>query len=157
MDAELLRPIEYKSDEIDSFLHELFISSRPDLAQISALGESVSKGIIDSQYKLSEAYIEKKDLESRYLIVYRDQYIGKLYIRKDADYDELVSIAILPKYRARGIGKKIIEGVLSESRANNKYLKLRVAWYNYEAKRLYERIGFKETLDYDVYCEMECK
>lgn len=157
MENEFLHKITHKTKEIEEFLFFLFLYSRPDLVDLINLKDELTQKIICDQYKLSEEYITKNDLKSRYLIVENNQFIGKLYLRHNEDCDELVSISILPEFRNLGIGKKIIEFVISNAKLSNKYVKLRVAWYNYPAKHLYEKIGFVETVDYSVYCEMECR
>lgn len=152
-----LHVLDYKTKEIEAFLYELFIYSRPDLTHLVQMDDKLSRSVLENQYMLSELYKDKKEVSSRYLIAYKDRYIGKIYMRHTSEIDELVSIAIMPEYRNRGIGRIVIDKFLDESRAKHKGLRLRVAWYNFQAKELYKRIGFKESVDYDVYCEMECR
>ena len=65
-----------------------------------------------------------------------------------------MDIALLPKYRGKGVGSEILNQLIKESNNSNKKLNIHVE-YNNPALKLYERLGFKKTDDTGVYFFME--
>lgn len=145
------RPITEKDESI---LYDIFLSSRPDLYQLVLTNDSFSTNLIKQQFELSQSYMNKDELSSRYLISYEDEVAGKVFLRHGDTVDEIASIALLPKYRNMGIGSYVIEKIINNATENKKKIKLQVAWYNDDAKRLYERLGFREIRNHGVYVDM---
>lgn len=145
------RPITEKDESI---LYDIFLSSRPDLYQLVLTNDSFSTNLIKQQFELSQSYMNKDELSSRYLISYEDEVAGKVFLRHGDTVDEIASIALLPKYRNMGIGSYVIEKIINNATENKKKIKLQVAWYNDDAKRLYKRLGFKEIRNHGVYVDM---
>ncbi|MDP4153195.1 MAG: ribosomal protein S18-alanine N-acetyltransferase [Bacillota bacterium] len=59
---------------------------------------------------------------------------------------EIMSVAVLPEYRGRGIATKLLNALISHARDSEieeMYLEVRSS--NENAKKLYEKFGFKET------------
>jgi ribosomal protein S18 acetylase RimI-like enzyme len=55
----------------------------------------------------------------------------------------LVKLYLLAKYRGMGLGSALLVQVLNYAQAQGKLVRLRVLRVNSDAKRLYERHGFK--------------
>lgn len=144
-----LRAIE-ESDKQDVF--EIFLNSRPDLLELISY-DNQNENVILSQFDLSQRYLDCRELDTRYVIVYENKTIGTLYLRINEKKIEVVSFAILPLFRNKGIGTYILNEII------NKYsdefeIRLNVAWYNNEALKLYLRLGFEEIEDLGVYKEL---
>lgn len=144
-----LRAIE-ESDKQDVF--EIFLNSRPDLLELISY-DNQNENVILSQFDLSQRYLDFRELDTRYVIVYENRTIGTLYLRINEKKIEVVSFAILPLFRNKGIGTYILNEII------NKYsdefeIRLNVAWYNNEALKLYLRLGFEEIEDLGVYKEL---
>lgn len=144
-----LRQIE-ESDKQDIF--EIFLNSRPDMLSLISYGNQ-NENVILSQFDLSQRYVDIRELDTRYIIVYENRTIGTLYLRINEKKIEVVSFAILPLFRNKGIGTYLLNEII------NKYsdefeIRLNVAWYNNEALKLYLRLGFEEIEDLGVYKEL---
>lgn len=144
-----LRQIE-ESDKQDIF--EIFLNSRPDMLSLISYGNQ-NENVILSQFDLSQRYVDIRELDTRYIIVYENKTIGTLYLRINEKKIEVVSFAILPLFRNKGIGTYLLNEII------NKYsdefeIRLNVAWYNNEALKLYLRLGFEEIEDLGVYKEL---
>lgn len=144
-----LRAIE-ESDKQDIF--EIFLNSRPDLLELISY-DNQNENVILSQFDLSQRYLDFRELDTRYVIVYENKTIGTLYLRINEKKIEVVSFAILPLFRNKGIGTYLLNEII------NKYsdefeIRLNVAWYNNEALKLYLRLGFEEIEDLGVYKEL---
>lgn len=141
-----------KSDE--EVLFSIFLTIRPDLMPLISIGNPKDNPIIKQQFDLSQSFKDEKELQSRFLILQGEQVVGHLFLRHNKEYDEVVSIGILPPFRNLGVGSYLIKKIKDEAMKNHRGLKLKVAWYNNDAKRLYERLGFREVGNKMVYSEM---
>lgn len=67
--------------------------------------------------------------------------IGYISVERREDCIFLAAIEIAPDYQSRGIGTKLIRGLLNEADGRNVPVELQVLKVN-TARRLYERLGF---------------
>ncbi len=68
---------------------------------------------------------------------------GYMGLSKIAGEGYVTNIAVLPKYRRRGIGKKILEYVIKNSESELEFISLEVRVSNDAAISLYENFGFE--------------
>jgi ribosomal protein S18 acetylase RimI-like enzyme len=66
----------------------------------------------------------------------------------------IIDIALLPAWRGRGIGGRLLRGLQEEAAAGSKPLTIHVERMN-PALRLYERLGFALREDKGVYLFLE--
>jgi tRNA threonylcarbamoyladenosine biosynthesis protein TsaB len=72
--------------------------------------------------------------------------VGYCLVRQAADEAEILSLAVHPQQRRRGLGKRlVIESKARATQAGAKMLHLEVAQSNRAARILYESHGFRET------------
>lgn len=79
---------------------------------------------------------------------------GRLWIDEWKDQIRLVDIALMPEYRAGGIGTRLLRDVLARGAAAGKPVTIHVEAYN-PALRLYERFGFAKVDTNGVYYLMK--
>jgi ribosomal protein S18 acetylase RimI-like enzyme len=79
---------------------------------------------------------------------------GRLWIDEWKDQIRLVDIALMPEYRAGGIGTRLLRDVLARGAAAGKPVTIHVEAYN-PALRLYERFGFEKVDTNGVYYLMK--
>lgn len=96
--------------------------------------------------------LHKKKDDKRYVISFADnpnEIIGRLRIQNiNYLHDNCeVGLDIIPKYRGKGYGVKSYEMILKFlfEHMNMNMVYLKVADFNPNAKKLYEKVGFKET------------
>ena len=96
--------------------------------------------------------LHKKKNDQRYVICFAEkteEIIGRLriqninWLHKNCE----IGLDILPEYRGKGFGKKSYEMVLEFlfNQYNMHMVYLKVADFNPNAKKLYEKVGFKKT------------
>lgn len=78
--------------------------------------------------------------------------IGRIITSKSNSI-HLIDISLLNAYRNKGIGTAVITGLLEEAAAAGLPVKLSVLEHN-QAKRLYERLGFKAIGGASPYISM---
>ncbi len=78
---------------------------------------------------------------------------GRLYVARWAEELRIVDIALLPRFRGRGVGTTLLRGLMDEADAAGKPLSIHVE-VNNPARSLYDRLGFEEAEDRGVYVLM---
>ncbi len=76
--------------------------------------------------------------------------IGRLYVARLESEIRLMDVALLPEFRGRGVGRALCETLLAEARREGCVVSLHVESDN-PAKRLYERLGFREVAEVTFY------
>ena len=79
---------------------------------------------------------------------------GRLYVARWSDEIRIIDIALLPEFRGRGIGTRLLCGLLDEAARARRRLSIHVEKHN-PALRLYARLGFAPVADEGVYLLME--
>lgn len=95
-------------------------------------------------------------LDSEDRIILEDaKPIGRLHVAREKGEVRLVDIAILPTYRGRGIGTKLLEELQDQAMRSGLPLCGSVAKSNLSAVRFYQRLGFVVTGDMETHLQME--
>ena len=79
---------------------------------------------------------------------------GRLYVARWSDEIRIIDIALLSEFRGRGIGTRLLRGLLDEAARARRRLSIHVEKNN-PALRLYTRLGFAPVADRGVYVLME--
>jgi GNAT superfamily N-acetyltransferase len=92
---------------------------------------------------------------AEYSVIEADgQPAGRLYVHRRSDETRIVDITVLPAFRNAGIGTTLLERLMAEARAGDKPLRIHVEQDN-PARRLYERLGFRQLDHAGLYILME--
>lgn len=99
-----------------------------------------------------QRYLFKQNfsLENGEIIVVEGKDAGFLDVREKERERVLISIRLLPEFQNKGVGTKVIQGLLAEARAKNKPVRLQVLKIN-PAQRLYKRLGFEVFDETDTH------
>jgi ribosomal protein S18 acetylase RimI-like enzyme len=121
--------------------------------------EEAKQAFLRMQGEAQDADYRRKWPDARYLVVEVDgEPVGRLYRRDIVDEDppelRLMDIALLPQWRNRGIGSALLDALLAEATARGLTVTLHVERWN-PARTLYERLGFVDRGEDDVYGRME--
>ena len=92
----------------------------------------------------------------QFLVIERNSVrIGRVYIEQKAAALLLMEITLAPEQRGAGVGGAIAVALLQQARANALPMHLHVEPLN-PAKRLYERLGFRDIETEGFYTFMVC-
>jgi ribosomal protein S18 acetylase RimI-like enzyme len=134
------RPIQ-PGDE--PFLRRLFLETKEALAA-SLAGNPLAEGLLDMQFRAKQSHYRSAFPGAAYRIpMLNGEPVGCLAISIEAESVHIVDIAILKEFRGRGLGSAILNDVLAEATQLGLHVTLSVELGN-PARRLYERLGFKE-------------
>ncbi len=147
------RPV-HSGDE--PFIYRLFFSSRSDLAWITGMSEDMKNLFIYQQFHCEREQMLKEYPDGDFnIVLFAGEPVGRLYVHRGIKVLRIIAMALLPEYRGRGIGGKLLADILEEASRAVKQVRLQVAWYNIAARTLYEKLGFVVVKDAGVYCEMQ--
>lgn len=137
------------------FLRKLYAAARLD--EFIGVGWDAAQieNFLAMQFDLqSRAYRMQFPGAAHSIIESEKTAIGRLIVYRGASENRLVDIAIVPEFRGRGIGARLVGELQREAAAENKTLRLRVLKTNRRAVAFYERCGFVGAADEDLYWAM---
>jgi ribosomal protein S18 acetylase RimI-like enzyme len=149
-----LRPI---TPEDESFLFSLYASTREqELAQTNWSDEQKAM-FCRMQFNAQTKDYRANYPDASFQIIERDGVAaGRLLVMRSEEGIHVIDIALLPAHRGAGIGTKLLKELQAEARAAGKKLSIYVERFN-PARRLYDRLGFKQVQEKEVYLLMEWK
>jgi GNAT superfamily N-acetyltransferase len=148
----VLRPI---TPEDDSFLAQLYASTRVDELAITGWSEEQKAAFCRMQFDAQSAHYRAHYPDASCQIIERGGLAaGRLLVWRTEKQILVIDISLLPEHRGAGVGTELLKGLQAEARTAGKTLTIHVEHFN-PARRLYERLGFKEIEDLGVYRLME--
>jgi|SRR2546428_2834346 len=138
----------------EPFLRELYASTRAHELSILDCDERQKLAFIEMQFNAQNQQYQMSYPEAENsLIVSDERSIGRMIVN-ESDELTLVDIALLPEYRGRGIGSRLISALLAQASATGKPVLLHVLRYN-RASQLYTRLGFSMIGEDGMYFHMK--
>ena len=136
--------------------YALRLATDADYAFLYDLHTKTMKAPVEKTWGWDEAFQktyfrEHFTTSNVYVIMIDDQPAGKFSYRYEADGITifLAEIEILPEFQGKGLGTTLIRTLIDEASAKHSTVRLQVLKANPDARRLYERLGFK------IYSETE--
>jgi N-acetylglutamate synthase-like GNAT family acetyltransferase len=105
----------------------------------------------DSQQR--ERFLERFDPAHRNVIELDGKAIGFWHVEWNSDHVLLASIQVQPDQQNRGIGTRLIRGLLDDARDRGLPIRLQVLLGN-RAEHLYTRLGFREASRSNTHVQM---
>ena len=155
--AEAAPGLRYRLEgsEDATFLQEVFASTRENELAMLAGNVAMRQVFLNIQYQaMRRGYAAQFPAAEFSVILLGDEQVGRRVVNRDANGWRLVDIALLPRFRAQGIGTRCLQNLLDEAAAAGQPVRLQV-FKNSPARRLYERLGFAKTGDSGAGEEME--
>lgn len=139
-----LQKFDFRDRGIEEFLFELYKSTRIDEMNLTGWNNEQIYLFLNHQFKMQnhDYYSNYKDALF-FIITFNKINCGRLYIDYREQEIRIIDISLLPEFRNRKIGSKIINLLIDDSKNLKKHLTLHVEQNN-RAKDFYSRLGFKE-------------
>ena len=136
----------------EAFLFQVYAASRAEeMAQIGEWTQQQRDEFLRFQFRAQHQHYHEHYPRADYLLILlHHQRVGRLYVDVQPRELRLMDIALLTAYRNRGIGRVLVEDILRQATAEEKFVSLHVEQEN-PAKRLYERLGFRAVADVSFY------
>jgi len=146
-----LRPI---TPEDESFLASLYASTRADELAQTNWSEEQKAMFCRLQFNAQTTDYQRNYPDASFQIIERDGVAaGRLLVMRSDDAVHVIDIALMPEHRGAGIGTKFLKELQEEARAAGKKVSIYVERFN-PARRLYDRLGFKQVAEKEVYLLM---
>ena len=146
------RPI---NDGDGELLFAIYASTRvEELAQVT-WDDAQKEGFLRMQFVAQRKFYESEYPGAEFqIILAAGEPAGRLYVHRREDEIRIMDLALLPEFRGRGIGTKILTDLLAEGESSVRRVTIHVEMFN-PAQRLYERLGFKRISGTGVYHLLE--
>jgi ribosomal protein S18 acetylase RimI-like enzyme len=137
------------------FLEDLFIASHRDEFAPLGLDETQLLGLLRMQVRGQRMTYAKDFPQAKDQIVLDEAGtpVGRFLVDTSGDGFHLLDIALLPSVRGAGIGTKLLEGLIAQSKNTHAPVRLSVQSSN-RAFHLYKRLGF-QVVSGGVQLQME--
>lgn len=126
-------------------LYQIYSSTRTEeLAQLTDWPASQKEAFLRSQFVAQHTYYQNNYEGAHFWVIeFRSQIIGRLYLHThyEGKSMRIIDIALLPEWRNRGIGKKILQDVMNLAEGMNRCVTIHVESFN-PAMKLYKKLGF---------------
>lgn len=151
--AVALRPA---TPDDEPFLARVYASTREDELAHVPFSEEQKAAFLAQQFAAQRAhYAAHYGDASRDVVLVDGEPAGRLIVaRGGAAGILIVDIALLPAFRGRGVGGRLLGPLLAEADAAGVPVTIHVERAN-RARRLYERLGFAAVADDGVYLTLE--
>jgi GNAT superfamily N-acetyltransferase len=117
--------------------------------------ESQKAIFLRMQFEAQHTFYQKQYPQAEFdVVLVAGQAAGRLYLDRRPDEFRVIDIALLPEFRGRGIGGALMNDVMTEARVAGVPVRIHVERFN-PARRLYDRLKFREIADKGVYILME--
>ncbi len=131
--------------EDHDFLYKIYASTRAEEMALTGWNKIEVEEFLQMQFKLQHVqYMENYKKGGTFeIILVNGAPAGRLYVQRKKDDIRIVDIALLPEFRGKGTGSKILKELMAEADRQNLSLSLHVEQFN-PALGLYERLGFEK-------------
>lgn len=147
-----LRPIRPRDR---AFLYKVYAGSRAEELAVVPWDEAEKERFLQWQFNAQHKFYMEQFPAARFdIVLQRRRRIGRLYVDRRADEIRIIDIALLAEHRGNGIGGGLMRDLLDEAAAAGKPVRIHVEKFN-RALGLYQRLGFTQIEDQEVYLLME--
>lgn len=142
--------------EVDMpFLRQVYISTRLEELRRTGWNPVQIEAFLTSQFLLQHQHYQQHYTNALFLVLqHGGQDIGRLYLDVWPKEWRIIDISLLPKFRNRGIGGKLLRTLIALAHADAKPISIHVEHEN-PARRLYDRLGFVQIGEQGVYLLLE--
>ena len=139
----------------DSFLYRVFAGTRRHELAATGWDELAQDALLRTQHTAQQRSYRSEYPDASFDIVLLWGYpAGRLYVNRGTHTIHVIDIALLPEFRARGLGTHLLAALLEEGAAGERRVSLNVDGSN-RARGLYERLGFRVVRGDGVYLGLE--
>jgi ribosomal protein S18 acetylase RimI-like enzyme len=113
------------------------------------------RAFVQQQFAAQDAEYRRTRADATFEVIEIDgEPAGRLYLDRSSAELHVLDIALLPRFRNRGVGSRLLGDLAAEADAAAVPLTIYVEKLN-PARRLYERLGFRDVDEGPVYLLME--
>lgn len=139
------------------FLYDVYASTRFEELQQTPWSEEQKSAFLRMQFDAQHRWYHGQYADAQYQVIeVEGEPAGRLYVDRTDDMIHIIDITLLPRHRNRGIGSTQLRMLMQEAAQAGVPLRIFVETFN-PARRLYDRLGFRQIFDHGVHLQMEWK
>jgi len=143
-----LRPAGPADQEL---LCRIYASTRTEELAVVAWDDTAREAFLRMQFEAQHKYYtENYDGASFSVVLCNDEPCGRFYSVRWESEIRIMDVAILPDFRNRGIGTRLLNDIIAEGEKLGLPVSIHVERFN-PALNLYARLGFECIEDKDIY------
>ena len=140
----------------EPFLHEVYASTRTEELAVTGWDDATKQAFLEQQFRAQHDYYRANYTGASYDVVLVDGApAGRLYVARWDDEIRVMDVALLARFRRKGVGGVLMRRLLDEAAGDGKPVTIHVEREN-PALVLYERLGFELVEDRGVYLFLRC-
>jgi GNAT superfamily N-acetyltransferase len=126
----------------ESFLLQVYASTRADELALTGWTEAQREAFLQMQLTAQLKHYQSHYPEAEHLIILLgDVAVGRLYVARLSNEIRILDVTVLPAYRGRDVGTRIIGRLKSEASATRRPLRIFVESFN-PSLCFFEGLGF---------------
>ena len=139
------------TDDDLPFVAALYATTRAEEVASTGWPAEMQAAFLDQQHRAQHSHYRAVYPDGEWLVIERGgEPIGRLYLAEEMGMKLLVDVSLLPEARGSGLGTAILKDLIA---GETRPVELHVERHN-RARRLYERLGFREVEEGPVYYRM---
>ena len=141
--------------EDDAFLYAVYASTRAAELAVVPWDDAKKAEFLRMQFDAQHTFYHEQFPNAQYdVLIQEGEPIGRLYVDRRPDELRILDIALLPQFCGRGLGGRLLRALIEEADRATTPIRLHVETFN-PARRLYERLGFRQVQNDGIYILME--
>lgn len=137
------------------FLLRAYAGTRADELRAVPWPDAVKEAFVRQQFEAQDRHYRAHYTGASFDVIEVDGVpAGRFYVLRGPAGIRVMDIVLLPEHRGRGLGERLLRGVLDEAASAGVPVTIHVEKTN-RARRLYERLGFRDAEDRGAYLLME--
>lgn len=137
------------------FLKDVYASTRYEELRQTGWSQQQVDDFLAMQFEAQHQFYQEQFSTGKFEVIQCDGVdAGRLYLEHRPDEIRIVDITLLPEFRSKGLGTRILINVINEAQEKSIAVRIHVEKNN-PALTLYQRLGFRQIGDRGVYWLME--
>ena len=127
----------------DAFLYDVFVTTWQD--EVAALpNQNLAQHVLRIQHIAQERrFASGFPGHERFVVLEDGESAGRLYVDQSGSDVVLLDLTLLPGFRGRGLGSRVVRDLLAEAAREHRKVTLRVPRRQRRATDFYTRLGFR--------------
>jgi GNAT superfamily N-acetyltransferase len=125
-----------------ALLFEVYASTRAEELAVVPWDEPTKQAFLAQQFEAQDIHYRRHHPDATFDLIEVDgEPGGRLYVDRRDEEIRIIDIALLPRFRGRGVGAALLRELIDEADSAGKRLSIHVEREN-RARTLYDRLGF---------------
>jgi GNAT superfamily N-acetyltransferase len=134
----------------DVFLYDVFCTTWRD--EVAALpNQNLARHVLRIQHTAQERRFDNRyPGHRRFVVSHDEERVGRFYLFASGSALHIVDLTLLPQFRRRGIGTRLVSDLMGEASSDGRRVSMRVGRGDQTSLGLFASLGFRLVSSDDV-------